>query len=199
MSEQSKESTVEDEVLEQEAGDEAGDNPTEEATQDATDSESEASAEAEVELEVDSIEMWKGRALRAQADMANMRKRLETDVEQRTRLRLEALLQDLITVGDHMDLALSAIPAGVRDAEGADGFLMGMQAIGAALESVMRQHGLEFIQPASDAAFDPNQHEAIGTVQEEGLEATRLDLVRRGYKMGSRILRPAQVQIVEPA
>jgi molecular chaperone GrpE len=147
----------------------------------------------------DGVEAWKDRALRAQAEMANMRRRLASDTEDRTRRRMEALLHDLITVADHMDLALASIPAEMRDTQGADAFLMGMEAIRMALENVMRQHGLEFIQPEAEAAFDPELHEAVQTADEADLEHPRLEILRRGYRMGSKILRPAQVRVISPA
>lgn len=145
------------------------------------------------------LSMWKDRALRAQAEMANMRRRLDSEVEQRTRRRLESLLHDLIMVGDHIDLALGSIPEPVREAQGADGFLMGMDAIRTAFDGVLKQHGLEWIAPDASASFDPAQHEAVGTEKRDGVDETQLELMRRGYKMGNHILRPAQVRIVEPA
>lgn len=151
------------------------------------------------ELALEEAEAWKDRALRAQAEMANMRRRLDTEVEQRTRRRLEGLLHDLIMVGDHIGLALGSIPEPVRAAEGADGFLLGMDAIRTAFEGVLRQHGLEQIAPQADADFDPALHEAVQTETESGLEATRLELMRCGYRMGSHVIRPAQVRIVQPA
>lgn len=171
-----------------------------EAEQAAAEAEQAAAESAEMEdAEQESVEMWRDKALRAQAEMANMRRRLESDTEDRTRRRMEALLTELITVADHMDLALASIPDGIRNADGADAFLMGMNAIQASLEAVMRQHGLEFIQPAADAVFDPELHEAVGTeAAAEGDDAgPRLEVLRRGYKMGRRILRPAQVRIFE--
>jgi molecular chaperone GrpE len=148
--------------------------------------------------EQESVEAWRDRALRAQAEMANMRRRLEADTEDRTRRRMEALLQELIMVADHMDLALGSLPTSITEAKGADAFLVGMQAIQSSLETVMRQHGLEFIQPASDADFDPELHEAVENGESASIEAelTTLEVLRKGYKMGRRILRPAQVRIL---
>jgi molecular chaperone GrpE len=165
----------------------------------ADDVESASEVAEESAEKVDNIDAWKDRALRAQAEMANMRRRLESDTEDRTRRRMEALLHDLITVADHMDLALASIPEEIRSAKGADAFLMGMKAIRMALENVMRQHGLEFIQPEAAAAFDPELHEAVQTANEADLEGPRLEILRRGYRMGSKILRPAQVRVISPA
>jgi molecular chaperone GrpE len=184
-----------DEVRAKEAAEQAAQKAAEEASKFAA---GVADEESSVE-EQESVEMWRDKALRAQAEMANMRRRLESDTEDRTRRRMEALLSELITVADHMELALGSLPDGIKEAQGADAFLMGMNAIQFSLDSVMRQHGLEFIQPAADAAFDPELHEAVGASQsdETGADGPRLELLRRGYKMGRRILRPAQVRVIE--
>ncbi|NQU48509.1 MAG: nucleotide exchange factor GrpE [Planctomycetes bacterium] len=160
--------------------------------------EAEETGEESSDVEQESVEMWRDKALRAQAEMANMRRRLESDTEDRTRRRMEALLSELITVADHMELALGSLPDGIKEAPGADAFLMGMNAIQFSLDSVMRQHGLEFIQPSADAAFDPELHEAVGANQSDEADAAgpHLELLRRGYKMGRRILRPAQVRVI---
>lgn len=164
-----------------------------------TDASADQAPLSEEEQALEEAEAWKDRALRAQAEMANMRRRLDSEVEQRTRRRMEGLLHDLIMVGDHIGLALSSIPDPVRAAQGADGFLLGMDAIRTAFEGVLKQHGLEQIAPQEDAAFDPALHEAVQTETEQGLKAAKLEVLRCGYRMGSHVIRPAQVRIVQPA
>lgn len=136
--------------------------------------------------------------LRAQADLQNMRKRMEKDVEERVQYRMEALLHDLIRVADYMEAALGGIPEPVRAADQAASFLAGMEAIRQALDAVMLGHGLVFLAPGEDAAFDPEEHEAVETVEVDGLEQARLRLLSRGYRIGRRILRPAQVRLETP-
>ncbi|RMH01607.1 MAG: nucleotide exchange factor GrpE [Planctomycetota bacterium] len=142
---------------------------------------------------------WRDRALRAHAEMQNMRKRLESEVEERTRMRMEALFQELITLNDHLELALAALPDELEQNQAAAGFLAGIKAIAASFDDLLRRFGLEAIQPADDQEFDPDRHEAVQTEEREGLEAPRLELVRRGYQIGRRILRPAQVRVLRPA
>lgn len=136
--------------------------------------------------------------LRAQADLQNMRKRLEQDVEERVQYRMESLLHDLIRVADYMEAALGGIPAPVREADQAASFLAGMEAIRQALDGVMLGHGMAFLAPAEGSAFDPEEHEAVETVEREGLEETRMELLGRGYRIGRRILRPAKVRLIRP-
>jgi len=97
-----------------------------------------------------------------------------------------------------MEAALSAIPEGIRQADQADAFLAGIQAIHQALEGVMTGHGMQVVSPAADASFDPELHEAVETTTQEGLESPQLELLSRGYRLGKTILRPAKVRLVTP-
>lgn len=146
----------------------------------------------------ETVEYWKDKFLRAQADIQNMRRRMMEETEERVRLRLEALLNDLIRVSDYMEAAMTAIPEPIKKAEQADAFLMGLTAIQQALEAVMLGHGMTFLAPAEGDTFDPDLHEAVENVVNAELEKPRLELLSRGYKMGKRILRPAKLRIVGP-
>ncbi len=146
----------------------------------------------------DTVEYWREQVLRAQADLQNIRRRAEQDVEERVRRRLEGLLFDLIRVADYMDAAVAGIPASVREAEQADAFLMGIHAIQQALEAVMTGHGMEIVAPPAEAVFDPELHEAVETETDPSLETPQLVLLARGYRLGRTILRPAKVRLLSP-
>ena len=158
--------------------------------------ESEEPVEAQVQAAAE--EDWRELYLRVQADLQNIRKRMDQDVEARVQLRMEALLHDLIRVSDYMDAALGSVPEGVRVAPQAASFLAGMEAIRHALESVMLGHGMVFLAPGPEQDFDPEEHEAVETIADETLESPRLELLNRGYRVGKRILRPAQVRLLQP-
>ncbi|MCX8230162.1 MAG: nucleotide exchange factor GrpE [Planctomycetota bacterium] len=136
---------------------------------------------------------WKDKALRAQAEMQNMRRRAEEETETRTRRRMEGFFHELITVADHMDLALSATPESMKTSPEGENFLMGMQAIQASLDMAFRSQGVQFIEPKGTDNFDPELHEAVGTDSPQDT----LEMVRRGYRLGNQILRPAQVHLPE--
>lgn len=138
---------------------------------------------------------WKDRALRAQAEMQNMKRRLEDETEARTRRRMEALLMELITVADHMDLAMQAAPEDLPDSKEGQAFLAGMSAIRSSLDLALRAQGLEFIQPQQDDKFDPEIHQAVETKE----NVQYLTLIRKGYRFGKHILRPAQVHLPNEA
>ena len=160
--------------------------------------EADAPAEAAEPTVEEQLAHWQEQFLRVQADLQNMRKRMDQDVEDRVQLRMEALLHDLIRVADYMEAALDAVPPAVREAAQAESFLAGMEAIRLALESVMLSHGMVFLAPAESHDFDPEEHEAVETLDVDDLESPRLELLSRGYRIGRRILRPAKVRLLQP-
>ncbi|MBC8370465.1 MAG: nucleotide exchange factor GrpE [Planctomycetes bacterium] len=145
---------------------------------------------------VEDLEYFKNKFMRAQADVQNMRRRMHDETEERVRLRLESLLSDLMRVADYLEAGLSSIPQSVKDADQGEAFIAGMNAIQQALDMVFISHGVVFISPNSTDDFDPEKHEAVETVENTELDAPQLELLSRGYCMGTKILRPAKVRIV---
>jgi molecular chaperone GrpE len=143
------------------------------------------------------LEHWKDLYLRAVAEMQNARRRSGQEVEDRVLARMEGLLGDLLRVDEYFTAALASVPAPVRNAEGATAFLAGVQAIRQALETTLVAHGLQFVEPAPTAAFDPAEHEAVEVRQEPGAEP-KMELLARGCRVGRRILRPARVRLIRP-
>jgi molecular chaperone GrpE (heat shock protein) len=52
------------------------------------------------------------------------------------------------------------------------------------------------IQPSAQDKFDPELHEALETVERDELEKDELELVRKGFRLGKRIMRAAQVRLL---
>ncbi len=143
-------------------------------------------------------EDWRERALRAQAEMLNMRRRMDHDVEERARMRTEAILAECITLADHLELALQSLPESLAGNSSARPFVLGVQAIQASLNQLLERFGVESIHPQEGQEFDAEHFEAVHVEALEGLEKERMELMRRGYRMGRRILRPAQVKLLRP-
>ncbi len=150
--------------------------------------------EKEEPVEEEEID-WQDRALRAQAEIQNLRKQQASAVEEMTQSRMESLFLEVITLRDHLGLALQA---GESD-EQAAGLAQGVAAIHASMDILLGRYGVEAIEPTPETTFDPGLHEAMGMEDREDLDAPQLVLVRAGYRLGRRILRPAQVKILQPA
>ncbi len=135
------------------------------------------------------LEEWKDRALRLEAEMDNFRKRLQRLAEERIAADRERLLRDFLEVADDLARALSIDGADVESIR------QGVELTHRSLMNLMSREGVSRIE-ADGQPFDPAWHEAVGTVpaQRVGKEPdTVVHVVRPGYRIGDRLLRPARV------
>ena len=126
---------------------------------------------------------------RAQADLVNYRRRRDTERAELVKYRSESLLSRLLPVLDEFTLAL-AQPA---DGPSSDSWLEGFHLINRKLNALLELEGVQQIDALGNQ-FDPAEHEAIAqqpTAEKEDGEV--LMVVRNGYKLHNRLLRPAQV------
>ena len=130
----------------------------------------------------------KERYLRAVADFDNTKKRLAREQEERTARANERLLGDLIPVFDHFELALQAAPA-------EDGFAQGVRMIADEFLKVLERSGAEVIDASAEGTlFDPMSHEALSAVPHETVAKDHvISQFRKGWRLGGKVLRPAQV------
>ena len=132
------------------------------------------------------------RILRLQADFDNFRKRTAREKSEVATIIEQAFLKDLLPLLDNLSRATEA------SAENADVETLrkGIEMIRLETVAVMGKHGLEPIDTLGKP-FDPNFHQAVGTVKDEtkedGLIAAEL---QRGYIARGRVIRPSMVQVV---
>ncbi len=126
--------------------------------------------------------------LRAVAELDNVRKRAQRDIEAASRYGLEKLAAELLPVKDSLEAAIEsagrADPVNLREGQEAT-----LQLLSRALERV----GVTVIDPLGEP-FDPARHEAMMT-QESGTAEPNsvLKVVQTGYELKGRLLRPARV------
>lgn len=124
---------------------------------------------------------------RLQAEFDNYRKRMMREQTALTARATERLVERLLPVLDNFERAL---------AHGAA--VEGVELVFRQLADVLAQEGLEEI-PAEGVSFDPSVHEAVEvTEQDDVVEATSTSVLRRGYRIGGRLLRPAMVTVARP-
>jgi len=130
---------------------------------------------------------------RARAEFANYRKRVEREQEEaRSRIAGETLLR-VLGILDDLDRALRERPAEGETAAWAEGIELIYRKFQALLEA-------EGVQPilAEGLAFDPALHEALSHEQSEAHdEGQVIEVVKRGYRIGDRVLRPALVRVAK--
>ena len=135
-------------------------------------------------------EHW-DRLVRTTADFDNFKKRAAREKQEAIKFANEALLQKLIPVLDHFDMALAAVQPG-QDAA-AQSLQKGISMVCEQLRAVLAEAGLEEVD-ATGKPFDPNFHEAVS--QRETADAPEGQVVqqlRKGYKLRERLLRAASV------
>jgi molecular chaperone GrpE len=147
----------------------------------------EPEAPSELEAERKRNEELTSRLKYLQADFENYRKRVSRETEAVVKFANEALLARLLPVLDDFDAALAHL-----DGEAVKGVRMVRDNLWKALHAA----GLEEI-PAQGQRFDPYVHDCLQQVPDADLEDEVVkEVVRKGYRLPDRILRPAQVIVV---
>jgi molecular chaperone GrpE len=223
VAEEADEQPVEEQAEERqdEALTERADEPADEADADEADAdEAEADAEAldeidaealdeidaevEAEAEEDAIaaDLAKARAeaesylddlRRLQADFDNYRKRTLREQTARAASASQALVTRLLPVLDNFELAVSA----AEQSRDFDRMLKGVEMVFGELRLALEGEGLVKIE-AEGKPFDPERHEAVIAVEEEDTEPGMVvDIVRAGYELRGKVLRPAMVKVAK--
>jgi molecular chaperone GrpE len=157
-----------------------------------------AEAEAAVESDLSQLEQLEGERAelvdtlrRVQADFENYRKRMLREQTALVERATERLVEDLLPVLDSFDGALGSF--GEPDSPEAEKVRDGVVGIRTQLVTVLEKGGLERID-ASGEPFDPNEHEAVMQDDGDG-EPHVAEVLRTGYRLKGRVLRPAMVRV----
>ncbi|GAB3226868.1 hypothetical protein GCM10027447_17540 [Glycomyces halotolerans] len=124
---------------------------------------------------------------RLNAEFQNYRKRVERDKSRAGELATAAVLSSLLPILDDLDRAREH-----GDLNGPFG------SVAEQLTGALAKHGLESFGEKGDR-FDPTVHEAVAHMQMGDVDGpTCIDVMRHGYRLGDRLLRPALVAVAEP-
>ncbi len=124
---------------------------------------------------------------RAVADYQNLEKRVTEGRSELTKWGTAELLIKLLPSIDHLEQAL----AGANEEDRKSGWFRGVELAVKELNQVLQSEGLG--QIAADGQFDPTLHEAVDTA--EGENNMILKVVRKGYNLNGKVLRPAGVVV----
>ena len=135
---------------------------------------------------------YKDRWLRKSAEFDNYRRRIDRERREQAEQSVVDLMQDLLSVVDDFDRALT-VDAG----EGGAAYRKGVELIHGKLHDLLRRHGVKPIE-ALGADFDPNLHEAVMQESSPGYRDNEVTAVlRKGYMLNDRLLRPASVKVAK--
>ena len=125
---------------------------------------------------------------RTQAEFDNYRKRMLRDQTAHLERATGNLIEQLLPVLDSFELALNSAGTDVERLR------KGVELVYSEFLGAMEKAGLERIE-ALGKPFDPEEHEAVMHVEDDGGEPGVRDVVRSGYRFKGRVLRPAMVKV----
>ena len=132
-------------------------------------------------------------ALRAQAEMENLRKRTARDIESAHKYALEKFVHELLPIMDSLSLGMSA----AENAEHVDELREGMDLTLKMFISAMDKFGVKTVDPQGEK-FNPEHHEAVSMQELEGIESgTVVTVMQKGYELNGRLVRPAMVVVAK--
>ncbi|HIF50501.1 MAG TPA: nucleotide exchange factor GrpE [Thiotrichaceae bacterium] len=147
--------------------------------------------QALLEKEKEQSQANRDSALRAQAEMENLRKRTTRDIENAHKYALEKFVNELLPIIDSLSLGMTA----AETAENVDELREGMDLTLKMFSSAIDKFGVKEINPQGDK-FNPEQHEAISMQEIEGTESnTVVAVMQKGYELNGRLVRPAMVVV----
>ena len=129
--------------------------------------------------------------LRMQADYENRKKRQDRERVDFLKFANENLIVDLLNVMDDFERAIDS----AKNSNDAKALLQGIEMVRNHFKGIMEENGLKTIDPAGQP-FDPEKHEAVEHAEDVAhTENTVLEVMRKGYELNGKVLRPAAVKV----
>ena len=160
-----------------------------------------ATAEITIESLSEQIEALKAsaadnldKAVRAQAELDNVRKRTIRDVENAHKYALDKFINELLPVLDSMEMGIVASV----EAEDVSSLREGLELTLKMFCTSLEKSGVHPVNPQKGDKFNPDQHEAM-TMQEvdDAESGTVVTTLQKGYELNGRLIRPAMVIVAK--
>ncbi len=130
------------------------------------------------------------KALRAVAELENVKRRAERDVESAHKFALERFAQALLPIADSLEKTLE-----VKVAADTQKLFEGVEMTFKMFVDTVAKFGLEMLNPMGQA-FDPHLHEAMAMVEDPKVAPnTVITVYQKGYRLHGRVVRPARVVV----
>jgi len=152
--------------------------------------------QAEAEALAQQIDALKDQTIRAQADVQNVRRRAEQDVEKAHKFALEKFAKELLPIVDGLE---KAVEAEVASGNEMTTLREGVEMTLSMFLSGIKKFNLEQVDPIGHP-FDPTLHEAMTMVEAPDAEPnTVIAAMQKGYTLSGRLIRPAMVVVSKGA
>ena len=136
-------------------------------------------------------EQFRAMAQRAQADLINYKRRIDEERREFRRNANSQLLLKVLSIADDLDRAVALVP----DDAAAPGWFEGLRLVRRKIDNILTSEGITKIE-ADGRAFEPREHEAAFYEETpDGEEGMVVSVIRDGYKLHDKVLRPAQVAV----
>ncbi|MGL5556965.1 MAG: nucleotide exchange factor GrpE [Aeromonas veronii] len=153
-----------------------------------------AELEAQLETALHSAAQERERALRTAAEMENLRRRTELDVEKAHKFALEKFANELLPVLDNLERAIELAD---KENEALKPMIEGVELTLKSMQSGVAKFGLVALDPINQP-FDPNAHQAMSMVPSADVAPnTVIAVMQKGYDLNGRVIRPAMVMIAK--
>ncbi|WP_417545091.1 nucleotide exchange factor GrpE [Marinobacter sp.] len=171
----------------------------------AVDASAEAAGEQETEQgeasELDAlkaqVQEFQEQMLRSQAEMQNVRRRAEMDVEKAHKFALEKFVKELLPVADSLEKAVESTEGQGNADDLVASIRQGVEMTLSLLESSFKKFNVEPLNPIGEP-FDPRHHEAMSMVPAPDAEPNSVvAVVQKGYLLNGRVVRPAMVMVAK--
>ena len=169
-----------------------------------TDVDSEVTAEqariAELEAQLEAAQQAsleeRERAIRAVAEMENLRRRAAQDVEKAHKFALEKFAAELLPVLDNLERAIELAD---KENDTLKPMIEGVELTLKSMQSGVAKFGLVALDPTNQP-FDPNAHQAMSMVPSADVAPNTVSAVmQKGYELNGRVIRPAMVMVSKSA
>ena len=170
------------------------------AKEEAQSSEGEAGENGEVsqvEALKAQVQEFQEQMLRSQAEMQNVRRRAEIDVEKAHKFALEKFVKELLPVADSLEKAVESTEGHEESGELVASIREGVEMTLNLFMSSLKKFNVEQLNPVGEP-FDPQQHEAMSMVPAPDAEPNSVvAVVQKGYLLNGRVVRPAMVMVAK--
>ncbi|MEQ9545208.1 MAG: nucleotide exchange factor GrpE [Marinobacter sp.] len=168
-----------------------------EAAEDAEDESADEPSETEA-LQA-KVQEYQEQMLRAQAEMQNVRRRAELDVEKAHKFALEKFVKELLPVADSLEKAVESTEGQEASGELVASIREGVEMTLNLFMNSLKKFNVEQHNPVGEP-FDPQLHEAMSMVPAPDAEPNSVvAVVQKGYTLNERLVRPAMVVVAKAA
>ena len=130
--------------------------------------------------------------LRTRAEIDNMRRRSEQDIEKAHKFALEKFATELLPVLDNLERTIQVAD---KQNEAVKPLLEGVELTLKSMANSVAKFGVIAIDPQGQS-FDPNQHQAMSMVENADVAPnTVIAVMQKGYELNGRVIRPAMVMV----